>query len=290
MATPKPSRKHGLLKRLAAYVLVAAALVVGLNVTGCVESSVFYHPTAGTPPPPVGVEEVWISGPKGSRLHGWFLPAIGLAPGQRAPAVLFVHGNAGNVGDHLAFCDFLPRVGVHVLLFDYRGYGNSDGGRLLRANLIADTHAALDHLLARDDVDPDRIGLLGGSLGGVIGLAVAAERAEIGAAGVVSGFSSWKRVAGDFAPVLGQVLIPGGYNAEDSAAKLGQRSLLLVHSSQDEIVRFYHSQRIRDAAARAGVPVELVELDGFGHNDWIASSEAVEAVQEFFRRELVERD
>lgn len=278
-------------RRLLAYLLVLAVVVVGLNLSGCLESSVFYHPVGNTQPAPAGAEEVWIDGPGGSRLHGWFLSAHGVAAGERAPAVLFVHGNAGNVGDHLAFCDFLPQIGAHVLLFDYRGYGNSDGGRLIRKNLIADTHAALDYLLnERDDVDPDRIGLLGGSLGGVIGLAVAAEREEIVAVAAAAAFSSWKRVAGDVVPVLGPLLIPGGSNAEDSAARLGKRPLLLVHGNKDDIVRAYHSDRIKAAAADAGVPVELVKLENFGHNDWMFSTEAVEAVREFFRREVVERE
>jgi len=276
-----------LLKRVAAYLLLPAVILTTLSLTGCLESALFYHPSASTIDAPRGVEEVWIDGPNGSRLHGWFLPAEGVEEGQPAPAVLHVHGNAGNMGDHLATCEWLPRVGVHVLMFDYRGYGRSDDGRLLRANLIDDTHAALDYLLTREDVDPERIGLFGWSLGGVIGLAVAAEREEIDAVLAAASFSSWKRVAGDFVPVLGPLLIPGGFNAEDSVVMLGQRPLLLVHGTADGIVRSYHSDRLKDAAAGAGVPVELVTLQGHDHVDWMMSPEAVEAIRGFFRRELV---
>lgn len=288
MVRAKPKRP--LLARLLAYLIVPGVVLVVLSQTGCLESALFYHPSGNTPAPGTGVEEVWIDGPNGSRLHGWFLPAVGIERGQSAPAVLHVHGNAGNIGDHLASCEWLPQAGVHVLMFDYRGYGKSDDGRLLRANLIDDTHAALDYLLSREDVNPERIGLFGWSLGGVIGLAVAAEREEIDAVLAAASFSSWKRVAGDFVPVLGQLLIPGGFNAEDSVLALGQRPLLLVHGTKDGIVRSYHSERLRDAAAGAGVPVELVTLDGYSHNDWMASAQAVEAIRGFFRRELVERE
>ena len=103
----------------------------------------------------------------------------GVAAAQAGAAILHVHGNAGHVANHAEFSAFLTQAGFHVLVFDYRGYGRSDdGGRLTRAKLVADTHAALDYLLRRDDVDPERIGMLGYSLGGVIGLAAAAEREE----------------------------------------------------------------------------------------------------------------
>ncbi|MFI4854390.1 MAG: alpha/beta hydrolase, partial [Phycisphaerales bacterium JB065] len=245
-------------------------------------------PSRDTPPPPTGAEEVWIDGPNGSRLHGWFLRAEGVAEGEAAPAVLHVHGNAGNIGDHLETCQWLPRIGVHVLMFDYRGYGKSDDDWLLRSNLVDDANSALDYLLTREDVDTERIGLFGWSLGGVIGLAVASEREEVDAVLAVASFSSWKRVAGDYVPIVGQLLIPGGFNAEDSVAKLGGRPLLLVHGTEDGIVRPYHSDRLRDAATKAGVEVELVTLDGYSHNDWMTSSEAVEAIRGFFWRELVE--
>lgn len=278
------------MKRVVAYLLLPAVILTTLSLTGCLESALFYHPSASTIDTPHGVEEVWIEGPNGSRLHGWFLPAEGVEQGQPAPAVLHVHGNAGNMGDHLATCEWLPRAGVHVLMFDYRGYGKSDDGRLLRANLIDDTHAALDYLLTREDVDPERIGLFGWSLGGVIGLAVAAERQEIDAVLAAASFSSWKRVAGDFVPIIGQLLIPGGFDAEDSVVTLGQRPLLLVHGTADGIVRSYHSDRLKDAAMGAGVPVELVVLPGYDHADWMMSPEAVEAIRGFFRRELVETE
>lgn len=289
--TDKKNRwKHALVKRLVAYLLLPTVALVTMSLTGCLESMVFYYPSPDTPPPPVGVEEISIEGPGGSRLHGWFLRAEGVAKGETAPAVLHVHGNAGNIGDHFETCEWLPRIGVHVLMFDYRGYGKSDDGRLLRANLIADANAALDYLLTREDVDTERIGLFGWSLGGVIGLAVASEREEVDAVLAVASFSSWKRVAGDYAPIIGQLLIPGGFNAEDSVTKLGDRSLLLLHGTDDGIVRAYHSDRLRDAATGAGVEVELVTLDGYSHNDWMTSPEAVEAIRGFFRRELVARE
>lgn len=272
------------------YAVLPAILLTLASVTGCLESTLFYYPGANTPEPPRGIEEVWIDGPDGSQIHGWFIPARDIEANERTPAVLHLHGNAGTMNEHLPTVDWLRDAGVHVLMFDYRGYGRSDDGRLLRENLIADGHAALDYLLARPEVDPDRIGLYGWSLGGVIGLAVASERDEIDAVVAAAAFSSWKRVAGDYLPLLGQLLIPGGSNAEDSVLALGARPLLLVHGESDRIVRPYHSERLRDAATGAGVRVELVLLPDFNHADWMTSRGAIDAIRAFFERELVDRE
>lgn len=276
------------LVRVSAYIALPGFLLALASVTGCLESTLFYHPGSNTPDAPRGIEEVWIDGPDGSRIHGWFIPARGLEANEPVPAVLHLHGNAGTMNEHLSTVDWLRDAGVHVLMFDYRGYGRSDGGRLLRANLIADGHAALDYLLTRSDVDPERIGLYGWSMGGVIGLAVSSEREEIDAVVAAAAFSSWKRVAGDYVPILGQLLIPGGFNAEDSVLALGTRPLLLVHGTSDGIVRSYHSERLSDAATDAGVRVELVLLPGYDHADWMTSRTATEAIRGFFQRQLVE--
>src|SRR5690606_26766670 len=71
----------------------------------------------------------------------------------------------------------------------------SEGSAARRNDLIADTHAALNTLLARPDVDAGRIGLYGQSLGASIGLNVMAARAEIRAAVFESPFSSWRDIA-----------------------------------------------------------------------------------------------
>ena len=164
-----------------------------MRVTGFGER-LAYLPDRGTPPPPPGTEEVTFETEDGLRLHGWFLPAIGKAPNPR-PAILVAHGNAGNVSSHLPFVEFLPDAGFHVLLFDYRGYGKSDPGRLQRDALLIDTLAALDALAAREDVDDERIGLYAQSLGAVFGLHAMAEDPRLRAAAVLSAFPRWREVA-----------------------------------------------------------------------------------------------
>ena len=136
--------------RTAAVVAVVAALGLALGATGCMER-LFYLPTSGPtdPPPGLEAETVWFESADGTRLHGWFLPAAGPPDGGGAPAILFVHGNAGNLEGHVGFVEHLPAEGFSVLCFDYRGYGRSEGRARRRGPLLEDAEAALDALLAR---------------------------------------------------------------------------------------------------------------------------------------------
>ena len=168
--------------RLGRWALILAVLLLVLRLTGCMER-LFYIPTSGpTPPPdsPPGVEKVFFESADGTRLCGWFIPAqVASNDDASAPTILHVHGNAGNMESHQFFTEHLPPAGYNVFLFDYRGYGESEGTPRRRRALIDDTHAALDYILQREDVDRQRIGLYGQSLGGSIALNVMADRKSV---------------------------------------------------------------------------------------------------------------
>ena len=258
---------------------------------GCLEASVFYHPRANHTATPAGYEDVRFPTTDGLSLHGWFLPAEGRPPeAGLAPTVLHVHGNSGSIAGHRFAVEFLPSEGFNVLLFDYRSFGNSDKARgyLRREWLVEDTNAALNYLLTREDVDPDRVALFGYSLGAVLGLAVAAEREEVRAVVEYAGFASWEGVAADKAGFLGQWLIAPGFDAVDSVAALGERPLLIVHGTRDGVVSFRHARVLREAAEEAGVPVEFLRIEGGNHIS-IGSDPVVRAAVVEFLREWLAR-
>ncbi len=97
---------------------------------------------------------------EGNLLHGWYFPSEGRAKGT----IVHCHGNAGNVTGHFKFVTSMPKRGWNVFCFDYRGFGRSRGTPT-RPGAVADTHAAVDYLITRRDVDPTRIALFGQSLG-----------------------------------------------------------------------------------------------------------------------------
>jgi dipeptidyl aminopeptidase/acylaminoacyl peptidase len=267
--------------------LLLVGLVV-LRLTGAVERRVFYFPMRESFPTPEGVQDVWFTTPDGVKLHGWFLRAADAAPGERRPAVLHCHGNAGNVESHVDFSRFLIHRGFSVFIFDYRGYGRSDESACSRERLKVDALAAYDALAGRADVDAARIGVYGVSLGGVFALAVAGER-NAASVCTVSSFASWPGIAGDHVPVLGPLLIRGGLDAESLVRKLGTKPYLIVHGERDSIVPVRHAGLLEAAAKAARVPVERVDIPQAGHNDIADYEQSRRAIGEFFERTLKPR-
>ena len=282
-----PRRKKSWIRRLTTWDLVAILVLMVVRVGGCAER-LFFYPITGAYSTPATAEEVTFIN-EGRTLHGWFYPALGIEPGVLAPTIVFCHGNAYNISAHVAFMDFLPAEGFNVFIFDYRSYGASDTGPLHRDGLIHDANAAIDAVFERDDVDPDRVGVYGMSLGGNIGLAAAVEDERIRAVCTVSTFSSWTGVASDYVPVLAKILISPGRDAVDSAAALGDRPLLILHGTADGIVGIRHAPLIRDSALAAGVAVELKTFEGAGHTNWITDyPEMRESIGAFFAETLGE--
>ena len=140
-------------------------------------------------PTGLGQEDVWFESADGTRLHGWFMPH----PDPKR-AILYCHGN----GEHIALnadlaAHLRDSLQASVFLFDYRGYGRSDG-RPSESGCIADGDAAQQWLAKRMAMKPDQLVLMGRSLGAGVAVALAAEN---GAAALVleNGFCSMPDIA-----------------------------------------------------------------------------------------------
>ncbi|MEO1715879.1 MAG: alpha/beta fold hydrolase [Planctomycetota bacterium] len=237
------------------------------RVTHVVESFTFYVPSREPFVTPAVARDITITTAGRATLHGWWLNAHEGVPAKGT--ILFCHGNAGRLPDHLAFVERFPALGYDVLMFDYRGYGRSSRTvQLNRYSLLRDARAMHDYLL-KTGTDPDLpLVLLGHSMGAAIGVALAAERPDaFDGVVLVAPFSSFPRVASDFAGLLGWLLIPQGLAPENQAASLGKTPLLLIHGEQDRVVRPYHSDRIADAAVQAGVPTTHLPIRDATHVD-----------------------
>lgn len=258
-----------------------------IDVRGLVESRLFYWPYRQPFLRAPTAEDVYFTTPDGLRLHAWYFPAEGRSPGDPpAPAILHIHGNAGNINSHSEFSSFFIREGYSVLLFDYRGFGRSDlpKRRLCREDLVTDARAALEYLASREDVDPARITLYGVSLGAVIGLAAAAQDPQAAphphttpsSIIAVAGFSSWQGIARDHAGSIACRLIRPGLDATDSIAKLGAQAspppLLIVHGEADEIVPVAHANTLKTAADQAGLDVRVILDPEADHNSIVFTS------------------
>jgi uncharacterized protein len=255
----------------------------------------FYYPEAGPTPVPrslPGAEDVHFHSKDGTRLFGWFIPARNIPPNGKAPTVVHMHGNAGNITSHIGFTDFLPEAGFNLFIFDYRGYGQSEGRATKRQPLIADADAAIDAILARKEVDPQRIGMFAQSVGGGIGLNVMAKRPEIRCAVLESSFSSWRDEAADalgrgkpgfISRVVAACLIRDSCRPDQAIARI-RRPMLLLHGTTDAIIPVHHSRQL---AAAAGEWATLIEFPGGDHNTLHETHpEAVRMIISFFHAQL----
>jgi fermentation-respiration switch protein FrsA (DUF1100 family) len=130
-------------------------------------------------------EEAWVTTSDGLRLVGWFLPS----PGQ--PAVVIQHGYKDSRASMLGVASILRRHGYAVLVPTVRGHDLSDGELVgLGSHEMADLDAWWRWLTARPDVDRERIGIFGVSMGGSIVLQYAAGNPGLKAVVADCAFSS----------------------------------------------------------------------------------------------------
>ncbi|MEQ1814714.1 MAG: alpha/beta fold hydrolase, partial [Candidatus Nitrotoga sp.] len=117
----------------------------------------------------------------GTLLNAWFLPAQNNSPQPKIKpeakaTILFLHGNAENISTHFRSVAWLSLEGFNVLALDYRGYGESKGKPAL-AGMQLDIDAAMRHLLAHKNADPNKIIIFGQSLGGALAIYYTAHSA-----------------------------------------------------------------------------------------------------------------
>jgi fermentation-respiration switch protein FrsA (DUF1100 family) len=203
-------------------------------------------------------QDVVVQADDGTRLHGWWIPA----PRQPPVAhVLLCHGNAGNIGDRVLHARLLTDAGLDVFLFDYRGYGKSEG-RPDERGTYRDARAARAALLGQAGVDAGRVLCLGESIGGALAVALAVEAPPLGVV-LQSAFTSVRDMGRLHYPFIPPALVPDAYPNLRRIAQL-RSPLLVIHGDRDEIVPVTHGRALFDAAPE---PKRLAIVRGAGHND-----------------------
>ncbi len=255
--------------------------VVALLLWGCgsaLERSLIYHPMRRleSHPGAYGLlyEDVAFQADDGVWLHGW------LVPGRTRWTLLWAHGNAGNISHRLEnLKEIHERLGLSVFIFDYRGYGRSEG-HPSEEGLYRDAHAALAMLGARADLDPGRVIYFGRSLGAAVAVELAVHRSPA-AVILETPFLSVPAMANHTLPGIGYLF----RSRYDSLAKIGRLRvpLLILHGDQDEVVPLVHGRRLFETAPE---PKTFYAIPGAHHNDtYIVGGEPYWRVwQEFLDR------
>lgn len=191
----------------------------------------------------------------GLRLTAWHIPSR-----EDRVTILYCHGNAGNISHRLEHLQILNDLGVSTFIFDYRGFGSSEGTPSEEGTYL-DVEAAWIHLVEEMGVPPERIVLLGKSLGGPIAAWLGARKPSGGLI-LHSTFTSIPDLARGLYPVFPvRLLARYSYDTRKNLKDVNV-PLLVVHSVQDEIVPFSMGRKLYEEAQG---PKMFVSLEG-GHN------------------------
>jgi fermentation-respiration switch protein FrsA (DUF1100 family) len=169
---------------------------------------------------------------------------------------LFLHGNAGNIGQRADHIAEIAAAGSDVLIIDYRGYGRSQGHPSERG-LSMDADAAYDYLAAKGKP----IVLHGESLGSAVAVELA-TRHPIAGLILESPFTSLRAEANTVLPVIGPLVV-WGFDSKSRIARV-HAPLLLIHGDHDQTVPYRLGRELYEAAPG---PKTLWTVPGGDHND-----------------------
>lgn len=221
-------------------------------------------------PGAIGVmyEDIFVETADNLLLHGWKLSSEGETEGT----LLFFHGNAENISTHFANVYWLVAHGYDVYIFDYRGYGKSEGEAELDP-IIDDMELMIGHVVDGLPENKELV-VMGQSLGASLSIYSVANiqhRDRIAALVSVAAFSDYHDIAQDalssswlfwlFQWPLSKT-ISNTYSPVESVDKVAPVPIFIMHSDEDEIIDYYHAKVLYEAALE---PKQLITLEG-GHN------------------------
>lgn len=226
--------------------------------------------------------EVRIPTMDGPVLHGWWFPAVNTD--SSSGAAIYFHGNAGHLGDRGTVAAALSGMGLDVLLFDYRGYGLSEG-KPSEGGLYADARAVYQWVVSQRGADPRRLFLIGNSLGSAVAVDLAMQRRTAGLV-LLGAFTNTPSIA------RGRIRwLPAWYLDWDEARfdvleRVGRLHVpvLLAAGGEDRVVPPAEARRVFEAARE---PKRWCLIDGAGHNDIFSHEELWRELYRFTHHVLV---
>lgn len=225
-------------------------------------------------------DDAFFPSSNGKMLHGWLFTQ----PNAKT-TVLVSHGIGGNISSRVDLIHLFLQAGVSVFIYDYQGYGRSEGTASLR-NVIQDGQAAYTYLTDNRGIDPSNIVLAGESLG--TGVTCGLSK-RVKSAGLIlqSPFSSLSQRCAEVIPFLRSHptwLEPTDGLENDSTLRASHPPLLIVHGDEDRTVPVSHAFTLYNEAVGQK---DLLVVHGAGHTGdpaLMASPEYLLAVESFLRK------
>ncbi|MEH1925233.1 alpha/beta hydrolase [Nostoc sp.] len=202
------------------------------------------------------------------------ISATYLLNNQAKYTILYSHGNSEDLGEIKQILEKLHAWGFSVFAYDYRGYGTSEG-RPTESNAYEDINSAYNYLTQNLKTPPERIIVLGRSVGGGSALNLAMRKPIAGLI-IESSFTSAFRVIVPF-----RILPFDKFPNLDNIKKV-KCPILVIHGKADDIIPFTHGERLFDAAIS---PKLYLWVEKANHNDlfWVAEEKYRQTLQEFTR-------
>ena len=200
-------------------------------------------------------EEVWFKALDGVPLYGWWIP-------RGKFVVLFAHGNGGNISHRVDIAAKFYDEGFSVFLFDYRGYGKSEG-KPTEKGTYKDAGGAVEYMREKLVIPLTRIVPVGESMGGAVVVQLCI-RYDFCTMVLISSAISLSQVMSHLFP--DRKLNERFTKIYDSSKKISKirSSTLIIHGDKDELVPFTQGEEL---FRRANPPKEFYRVRGAGHNN-----------------------
>jgi uncharacterized protein len=246
-------------------IILSLSYLIIVAVTYFIQDSMLYFPEKEIwhTPKNINLEysEIYFETEDGITISGWYIPAK-----NEKGVLLFCHGNAGNISHRLDSIKIFHNLSLSVLIFDYRGYGKSNGKPSEKGTYL-DAEAAWNYLVNVKQKPPEEIILFGRSLGGAVAAEIALMKNPAGLI-IESSFTSVPELGSKLYPWLPVKLISKFSYSTIHKVGFIKCHKLIIHSPDDEMISFEHGKSLFE---NASPPKEFLIIRG-GHNEGFLTS------------------
>ena len=239
-------------------------VLIALSVIGCNGTRFIFKGSneIEATPDEVGLvyEEIWLTNEDNVKLHAWLIPG-----NPHSPIIVFFHGNAANISHRVDMLRYFNEMGFSVFIFDYKGFGRSQGQTRSEEDLYVDARSAIDYLRC-NGWSTSRMIYFGRSMGAAVSLQMGLESPAIVVV-MEAPFTSMSAIAWETAPItyalIGWWSIRARFDNINKIERL-KAPVIILQGDKDHIVPVKMAQSLYQ---RANDPKALYLIPDGGHSN-----------------------